>query len=85
MSQAPENVRLEFADGSKVPCTVERAEHLDRETKKGTVEYYLARPDEHVDPALTYQVAWDKLYPMTGLKLETGNDQRSLLDWAPPQ
>lgn len=81
---APKGVRLRFPAGTAVECEVERAPQLDRQTRKGLVEYYTARPVQPVDAALTYAVECDELPPMTGFKVETGLDQRSLTDWAPP-
>jgi hypothetical protein len=81
---APGGVRLRFADGTAVECELVRAPGRDRQTKKGTVAYWAARPVQDVDPALTYQIECDVLPPMTGFAVEVGDGGRGLIDWAPP-
>lgn len=67
MSDAPEGVRLVLANGDVVRCTVHRAPDLD----KPGIRYWRAVPDGAVPPA-DYQVAYDKLYPHTGFKVDLG-------------
>lgn len=62
----PEGVRLVLDDGTEIPCEMVRAIHLDRTG----VTYYLARPSKPVDPARTYVVAYDKLHPHTGFRID---------------
>lgn len=74
MGEAPSGVRLHFADGKTVECAVTRAPELDRQHRKGVIEYYVARPVTDVSPDLTYRVTIDRRPPMTGVHLDIGQD-----------
>jgi hypothetical protein len=70
-TEAPQGVRLRYADGTTVECGLARAPDLDRQTRKGTVTYWWAVPVTPVDPALTYTVECDVHPAMTGFKVDT--------------
>ncbi len=74
MSDAPQDVELEYADGTKVPCTVSRAPEHDRSFRGGTIEYYLARPQSKVDAALTYKLNVGTWPAKTGISVDFGQD-----------
>ena len=79
MTEAPSGVKLHFSDGTEVDCTVTRAPEYDRKRRKGTVEYYVARPVSDISPALTYHVIIGKHPPMTGLHIDTGQAEAGSL------
>jgi hypothetical protein len=68
-------VKLVFVDGTEVACTVTRTPALDKQHRKGVIEYWTATPVTPVDPVLTYRVEWEGSLPeMSGLHIEIGQD-----------